>query len=59
MDFEEFAALLRQSGFSYHEDALGQLFEGYCKFQSMTEAFNRPWDPVTGLAEEFRPEPVS
>lgn len=59
MDFEEFVVLLRRSGFPYDEGELGQLFEGYCKFQSMTELFKPPSDTSSGLAVEFRLEPVS
>lgn len=59
IDLEGFVVLLRLSGFPYDPHALEQLFEGYCRFQSMTGVFDRPSDPVSGLAVEFRPEPVS
>lgn len=55
-NFDDFAALVRQSGMPHDRVDLDRLFEGYLKLQIMMRALNRPADLTTGLAVDFQPE---
>jgi hypothetical protein len=55
-NFEDFVALVRQSGLPHDSVELERLFEGYLKLQRMIGTLNRPTDLGTGLAVDFQPE---
>lgn len=56
--FEDFVVLVRQSGLPYDDTTLERLYDGYLKLRRMVTAVNRPSDLTTGLALDFKLEPV-
>lgn len=55
VSFEDFKALVRQTGVPEEHVQLERLYEGYLKLRRMVRSLHRPADLETGPATDFQP----